>query len=108
MEIDYIYTNSDLPWISNENLGKAVKTIRILRRYPQDYVAKNIGSTINYISLLENGHRGASASTINKLAEVFKIPSFFIPLLATPPEGKLEEIIKKSQKKIYNYIKNNK
>lgn len=69
--------------IQPEQLGKAIREVRLLRGLTQKSVADHIGVTVNYMSLLENGRRGAKIETLNSLAEILDVPSAFLAFLGT-------------------------
>ena len=64
-------------------LGRAVRQIRKLRGFTQQVVADHAGVSLNYLSMLENGQRGATIETLNSLAEVLSVPTSFLTFLGS-------------------------
>lgn len=60
--------------------------------------------TVNYQSLVENGHRKLSIEAMNRLAEMFGIPPVWILLLATPPKGECQDWILSAHDTIYQHL----
>jgi transcriptional regulator with XRE-family HTH domain len=56
------------------NLGQAAKLIRTASGIKQKEIAKRLGVTPNYISMVENGKREPSISFLRELAVVFNVP----------------------------------
>ncbi len=50
------------------NLGNNVKKYRLQRGLTQEAFAEKIGKTANYISQLENGHKGIQLTTLFDIA----------------------------------------
>ena len=69
--------------IDPTDLGIAIRLIREKSGKTQHELAEDLGVTINYLSLVENGKRGMSIPNINKLADIFSIPASFIIFLGT-------------------------
>jgi transcriptional regulator with XRE-family HTH domain len=61
--------------IDRKKLGRAIADIRKRSGLKQKEVAERTGLTVNYLSLVENGERGVSLETLNRLAETFGIPA---------------------------------
>lgn len=68
---------------NRKNLGLVIKEYRLNLRLTQREVASRIGTTVTYLSMLENGHRGASIDTLDKLAAVFEIATWYLLRLST-------------------------
>ena len=51
------------------NLGNNVKKYRLIRGFTQEAFAEKIGKTSNYISQLENGHKGIHLTTLFDIAK---------------------------------------
>jgi transcriptional regulator with XRE-family HTH domain len=64
-------------------LGAAIRELREMRGLTQQRVADQVGLTVNYLSLLENGKRGVSNPTLNRLAEALRISPAIITFLGT-------------------------
>lgn len=58
-----------------ENLGKRIKILRIERGILQKDLAKKVGISSNYISLLEGGKRSPSYRTLKKIAGALGMPT---------------------------------
>lgn len=84
--------------IDPEKLGEALRELRELRGLTQQQVADQLGKTVNYISLLENGHRGISIGLLNELCKLLRVPPAFATFLATASGGR------GAQKKIMRQI----
>ena len=69
--------------IDKLKLGHAIKEIRTGLKITQKHLSKKSGLTINYLSLLENGKRGIGMDHLNKLADIFGIPTLLIIALAS-------------------------
>ena len=69
--------------IEAKALGQSIKEVRKKRELTQRVVAEQMGVTVTYLSLLENGERGASIRTLNNLAEVLQIQTTFLLCFAT-------------------------
>ena len=77
--------------IDEAALGPAIRDIRSRFGLTQRDLSERTGLTINYISLLENGHRGISIPNLNIIAEVLGVPAVLLTALATrsaPGSGK--------------------
>ncbi len=55
-------------------IGKAIKLIRTASGLKQKEVAKKLGVTSNYLSLIESGRREPSVSLLKRLATVLHVP----------------------------------
>jgi transcriptional regulator with XRE-family HTH domain len=73
--------------IDPSELGSAIRRIRRLRRLTQEIAAKRVGVSSNYLSLLENGQRGATIDTLNALAQVLGVPTSFLTFLGSKASG---------------------
>lgn len=56
-----------------QKLGKNIKQIRLLKGLTQENVANDLQTSINFVSLLENGKCGISIETIVNLCKVLDI-----------------------------------
>lgn len=68
------------------NIGQAIKLCRTQRGISQIELAKRSGCSVSHLSLLENGKRDATLTTIYKIADALKIPVGIIFFLGA--EGK--------------------
>ena len=55
-------------------LGQAIKLVRTANGLRQKEIARKLGVTPNYVSLIESGNRGPSISFLNRLADVLGVP----------------------------------
>ncbi len=61
------------------NIGKSIKVLRIAKGINQQELAKQMGMSSNYISMIENNIREPSISFLKKLSETFNVPmNFFL------------------------------
>ena len=92
--------------IDPEKLGAALRELRELRGLTQQEVADQLGKTVNYISLLENGHRGISIGLLNALCKLLRVPPAFATFLATKPSGRgaQQKLMKQIQKLIRSVL----
>ena len=58
----------------SNNLGRALKQIRVFHSFKQKELAEKIGLSASYISEIEKGLKEPSLLVINKYASIFKIP----------------------------------
>ena len=63
-------------------LGAVIRDLRSSLNMTQRTVAERSGLSVNYLSLLENGHRGVSLDHLQSLADIFDVPVAFIVTLA--------------------------
>jgi transcriptional regulator with XRE-family HTH domain len=68
-------------------LGKVLVEVRILRCLTQKAVAEHTGLTRTYLSLLEHGQRAASTDTLNRLAEVYRVPAEWLLFMGSIPNS---------------------
>lgn len=64
------------------DIGKAIKTIRSRHKVSQQVLAKEIGVSQGYLSLIEKGLREPGFSLVNQIANTLNVPPQFIFLLA--------------------------
>ena len=63
-------------------IGSAIKTLRLKRDIPQLDLAKRVGITQGFLSLLERDEREPSFELIPKIASELKVPTQLLLLLA--------------------------
>lgn len=82
------------------NIGKAIKMCRVQRNLTQAELAKKVGLSDSYISLMEQGKRDPSMSTIESIADALHVPLFILVFLASDKvESELgEELTEKLSK----------
>ncbi len=72
------------------DIGKAIKTLRARHKIPQQILAKKVGVTQGYLSLIEKGLREPGFELIKKIADTLMIPQQLIFLLACDRESKFK------------------
>ncbi len=68
-----IYLGEDMYQKELKSLGYNIKKYRLLKGFTQEEFAEKIGKTSNYISLLENGHKGIHITTLFDIARALEI-----------------------------------
>lgn len=63
-----------------KKISKNIKKFRSLADISQEELAKRIGLTRNYLSLIEGGKREPSISTLNRISKELKIPTSILIL----------------------------
>lgn len=76
------------------DVGRAIKTIRLRHKLPQQVLAKKIGITQGYLSLIEKGQREPGFDLIGKISNVLTIPQQLILLLACDQDPKYKRFSK--------------
>lgn len=66
-----------------ESLGHAIRLGRAAKNISQREMAKKAGLSLSYISLLENGQRDPSFSTLQAIASALEVPIVVLVVLAT-------------------------
>ena len=69
------------------NLGRAIKTFRVRAGLNQVQLAERLGSSQNYLSLLEGNKRDPSWKFICRLADELKVPLVSLVLVADAMEN---------------------
>jgi len=59
-------------------IGKSIKFIRVAAGIGQKEMARRLGTTASYISMLETNRAGASEKVIRKIMEQFGVPIHFL------------------------------
>jgi transcriptional regulator with XRE-family HTH domain len=67
------------------NLGRSIKLCRTNRGLSQEDLAKKVGLSPSYISLIEKGDRDPAVSTVEKLATALGVPMSLLTFLAADP-----------------------
>lgn len=75
-------------------IGKAIKLLRTRHKVPQQVLAKNVGVTQGYLSLIEKGLREPGFDLIEKIAKTLSIPQQIIFLLACNRTAKSKRFAK--------------
>lgn len=76
------------------DIGKAIKTLRARHKIPQQTLARKVGITQGYLSLIEKGLREPGFDLIKKIANTLMIPPQLIFLLACNKESKFRRYAK--------------
>jgi transcriptional regulator with XRE-family HTH domain len=74
------------------NLGKAIKLCRVQKNIKQIDLAKLANISVAYLSLLEQGKRDPSFSTIESIAIALDIPLSIIIFLAADSDNELKDL----------------
>ena len=56
------------------SLGQNIKVLRVTKNISQKDLAKKLGITPNYLSMIENAAKKPSLTLIEKLAQVLEVP----------------------------------
>lgn len=72
------------------DIGQAIKTLRLQRGMTQAQLAARCGMTVNGISLLEVGKSFPPKNTVERLCQVFGLPTSYL-LMASIEEKDLPE-----------------
>jgi transcriptional regulator with XRE-family HTH domain len=64
------------------NLGRSIKLCRTNRGMSQEELAKKVGLSISYISLIEQGKRDPPMSTVEEMADALGVPVSLLTFLA--------------------------
>lgn len=70
------------------DIGGAIKIIRVKHKVSQQELAKDIGVTQGYLSLIEKGEREPGFSLIGKIADTIGVPPQLLFILACNDESK--------------------
>jgi len=81
------------------NVGKGIKFVRLASGLRQGEMAKRLGISQNYLSLIENSKAEPSMALLRKISETFGIPvTFLLWEEAMPLEGETQEITQKYER----------
>jgi transcriptional regulator with XRE-family HTH domain len=67
------------------NLGKSIKMCRTSRGLSQHELARKIGKSVSYVSLIEQGKRDPAMSTVGEIAGALGVPMSLLTFLAAEP-----------------------
>lgn len=56
------------------SIGKNIKILRASKEIRQKELAKTLGITQNYLSMIENGSKKPSLTLLEKLADILNVP----------------------------------
>lgn len=68
------------------NLGRSIKMCRTNRGLSQEDLATRIGMSASYVSLIEQGKRDPSISTVEGVASALGVPVSLLTFLAADPD----------------------
>jgi transcriptional regulator with XRE-family HTH domain len=90
----------------NGNVGRVIKTVRAMLGYSQKEIAKHTGYSVNYISLVENGHRGVGFSVLEKIGNAMEVPDVCFQALAkpVPADGSFKHFVEESKRLTWTYL----
>lgn len=81
------------------NIGKGIRFVRVASGLRQGEIARRLGISQNYLSLLENNKAEPSMALLKKMSQVFGIPaSFLLWEEAASFEGETPEIAEKYER----------
>ena len=80
------------------DVGEAIKDLRCKKNFSQKDLAKKLGITQGYLSLIERGGREPSLDLIKKIAGGLEIPQQLIFLLTCDPFPKNKNFAKPIKK----------
>lgn len=84
------------------NIGKSIKLLRTMLNIKQKELAKNIGVSSNYLSMIEANKREPSLSFLKSASKELDVP---ISFLFMEDMEKIQNL-KGKKKKLYNNLKN--
>ena len=73
------------------NLGRSIKMCRTSRGLSQEELARKIGLSVSYVSLIEAGKRDPAMSTVEEIADALGVPLSLLTFLAAEP-GELKNV----------------
>ena len=73
------------------NLGNNIKKYRLLKGYTQESFAEKIDKTANYLSLVENGHKGILIRTLFDIARELDVPAYKLLEPCEKIDGKMKK-----------------
>ena len=81
-------------------IGDALQELRTVKEVTQEELAKKAGLSINFLSQVENGKKGMSQETAERISRVLGVPPSFLYLLADSSNnkavGELKEAVRLS------------
>lgn len=77
------------------NVGRAIRWFRQRQGASQGDVALRADCSVSYLSLLENGKRDPTVSTVARIADALQVPVGTLFLVASDPAelGQIDEVI---------------
>lgn len=75
-------------------ISNNIKTFRNLKRCTQGELAAEVGITINYLSLLENGKREPSIELLKKISKALDVPvAILVMQVSKNPKDPMERLL---------------
>ncbi|MCK6455016.1 MAG: helix-turn-helix domain-containing protein [Phycisphaerae bacterium] len=93
--------------IDGERLGRAIAEVRVARRVSQSELARAVGLTQNYLSLLEHGRRGVSIDGLCRIAGRLGVPPVVLLVLGSatvPEEGEGMDVVRRMSAIARGYV----
>jgi transcriptional regulator with XRE-family HTH domain len=85
----------EFPPFDPKELGRIIKTRRKQMKLNQETLAKKVGVTSTYISLLENNHKKfGNLDLLNRISNELEIPYAYLLFLSIEEKGKYKERIR--------------
>lgn len=81
-------------------VGEIIKNLRDKRSVSQKHLAKSVGITQGYLSLVESGQRDATVELIKKIADALEIPQQLLFVLSCDPPTNLKQKTKNHFKRV--------
>lgn len=79
---------------TNKIVGTKIKELRVLEGLTQKQLADELSISDKHLSKIENGHKSASTSLIDKLCIIFnKTPAYFFTSATASGETSINKII---------------
>lgn len=77
------------------NVGRAIRWFRQQQGISQGDVASRADCSVSYLSLLENGKRDPTVSTVTRIADALQVPVGTLFLVASEPAelGDIDELV---------------
>lgn len=87
-----------------KEIGNTIKKIRVKEGLSQEQIAKSLGVSANYISLIENGAKKPGMPLLKKISKQFDFPIVVLAKDILIPDGetKHDKIIRKKLNDIVN------
>ena len=74
------------------DIGQTLKLLRTAAKLKQAALAADLGVTVNYLSLVENGHREPSLTFLKKFAKKLDVPLGYFLWLALDEQKSHEAV----------------
>lgn len=79
---------------SKEQVGRRLRAYRTANNYTQNQFSEILDISVNFLSEIENGHKGVSMDMLAKLCKTLELPADYILFgyTSSPAEGSVESI----------------